>query len=356
MADLADENAEGQAHPGVAAAAVQTEVLRTMLEDALLKQMGRPLQIVQLERRVSDYLTSFPIEELQVRLDDGTTLQLIFKNLDWQLLREKVRRVKPRFLYNPLREVETYRRILPEAPPGPPVYYGSRVDAQEAHYWLFVEKVPGLELYQIGELDRWQTAAEWLAQLHSTFEGKGEVLKRAAPLLHCDEAFCWRWLKRARHFTLASQEASEQDKEGMIWLADRYHVVVERLLSLPETFIHGEFYASNVLWLAQNGSERVAPVDWEMAAIGPAIFDLAALTAGKWTEEQQYTMARAYFEALPDSRLWPDDLAELLIAMDIAHLAIAIQWLGWAKVWAPPVETGHNWLELALQLARKLGL
>jgi thiamine kinase-like enzyme len=28
---------------------------------------------------------------------------------------------------------------------------------------------------------------------------------------------------------------------------------------------------------------RVCPVDWEMAAVGPGLIDLAALTAGWWT-------------------------------------------------------------------------
>lgn len=342
--------------------------LQRILQDALRRRLGRRLRIVQLQRRVSSYLTSFPIEELAVQLHDGTTLELIFKNLDWHMLSEEVQRVKPRFLYDPRREVQVYRAILPSAPAGPPLYYGSLVDAQKGRYWLFLEKVEGLELYQVGELERWQAAAAWLAQLHSAFQGNRDsvegrsALEGRAPLLRYDEEFYWRWLRRARRFAAQNAEAPREAKAGMEWLARRYGRVVAQLVTLPVTFIHGEFYASNVLIGAPSGSAaepdtyRVAPVDWEVAAIGPGVFDLAALTAGKWTEDQQQAMARAYFEALPKSQRWPGDLGDVVEAMYLAQLAIAVQWLGWAQQWSPPVETGHNWLNMALQLGEKLGI
>lgn len=334
---------------------VETDELRAALQNALRAQLGRPLQVTHMTREVSKYLTSFPIEELSVELDDGATLQLIFKNLDWNMLRDEVRQIKPRFLYNAMREVETYRSILPAAPPGPPFYYGSLLDVVNERYWLFLEKVRGLELYQIGELDKWHAAAAWLAKLHSTFAGKDAPLRDTAPLLVYDEAFYSRWLHRARGFAAESNDTPPEAKRDLEWLAGRYQRVIARLLELPTTFIHGEFYASNVLIATDNSDYRVAPVDWEVAAIGPAVFDLAALTAGTWTAEQQQEMARAYFDALPDRSLWPPTFAELLDALDLAHIAIAVQWLGWAQTWSPPIETGQNWLGIALQLARKLG-
>ena len=291
-----------------------------------------------------------------MQLDDGATLQLIFKNLDWNMLRDEVRQIKPRFLYNAMREVETYRSILPTAPPGPPFYYGSLLDVANERYWLFLEKVAGLELYQIGELDKWHAAAVWLAKLHRAFAGKAAPLRDTAPLLVYDEDYYARWMDRARRFTFESDDAPLEAKRDLEWLAGRYGRVIAGLLELPATFIHGEFYASNVLIADGNGDYRVAPVDWEVAAIAPAVFDLAALTAGSWTENQQQEMARAYFDALPDGGLWPPTFAELLNALDLAHIAIAIQWLGWAQTWTPPIETGQNWLGLALQLARKVGL
>jgi hypothetical protein len=62
----------------------------------------------------------------------------------------------------------------------------------------------------------------------------------------------------------------------------------------PLTVIHGEFYASNVLIDDGIDGIRVCPVDWERAAIGPALIDLAALTGGNWTEEQKRDMVEEY--------------------------------------------------------------
>lgn len=334
----------------------ETDELRAVLEKALGEQAGQRHKISHLTRHVSTYRTSFPIEDLAVHLGDGVTLQLIFKDLAWQSLRDEVQRVKPRFLYDPRREVETYRSILAAGPPGPPLYYGSLIDEEKGRYWLLLEKVPGLELYQVGEFVKWQAAAGWLADLHSAFANKRDSLRRTAPLLLHDESFYWRWFRRAQRFIQENKDAPPEVKEGIGWLAARYHRVVKQLIDLPSTFIHGEFYASNVLILEQNGAYRVAPVDWEMAAIGPAVFDLAALSAGQWTEEQQQAMARAYFAALPGGGFWSPTFAELLQAVNLAQLAIAVQWLGWAKEWSPPVETGQNWLGIALQMAQELNL
>jgi Phosphotransferase enzyme family len=71
-------------------------------------------------------------------------------------------------------------------------------------------------------------------------------------------------------------------------LFGNYDRVVERLLEFPVTFLHGEFYASNVLVVCEEGEGwRVCPVDWEMAAVGPGLIDLAALTAGRWTADER---------------------------------------------------------------------
>ena len=44
---------------------------------------------------------------------------------------------------------------------------------------------------------------------------------------------------------------------------------MDRLVRLPRTLIHGELYPSNVIVGRGHHRERVCPVDWEMAALGP---------------------------------------------------------------------------------------
>jgi aminoglycoside phosphotransferase (APT) family kinase protein len=133
-------------------------------------------------------------------------------------------------------------------------------------------------------------------------------------------------------------------------------MVVERLLRLPVTLIHGEFYPSNVLVKRDGDRIRVCPVDWETAAIGPGLLDLAALTSGRWTEKQRLAMAMAYFKAVGADQ--NDDTArdEFLIDLDFCNLFMAIQWLGWSPDWRPPPEHAQNWLTEACRLATKLRL
>lgn len=62
---------------------VGTPDLHAALEDALSSYSGRQRRIAKLERRPTLYYSSFAMEELGVRLDDGTTLELMFKDLSW---------------------------------------------------------------------------------------------------------------------------------------------------------------------------------------------------------------------------------------------------------------------------------
>ncbi len=337
---------------------VGTAELRAALENALSQRSGVQQRIAGLERRRTPYCTSFTLEELGVRLANGTTLELIFKDLSRQALLKTARRVKPAFLYDPLRETETYRNILSPSRLGTAICYGSVADHRIGRYWLFLEKVPGIELYQVGEFAAWQQAARWLASFHTRFAGETELLARAAPVLSYDGGFYRLWMRRARVFL--SQGASPRSKgarHAIEWLAGRYDHVVERLVELPVTFIHGEFYASNVLVHEPAREARVCPVDWEMAAIGPGLVDLAALIAGKWTADERTALALAYYAALtPREDGWPPAPTVFLEMLDYCRLHLAVQWLGWSSNWSPPPEHAQNWLDEALSLAEKLGV
>ena len=96
-------------------------------------------------------------------------------------------------------------------------------------------------------------------------------------------------------------------------------------------FVHGEFYASNILV----SPGRVCPVDWEMAGIGPGVLDLAAL-ATAWEGADRARIVAAY----ADERGAPVDEEDL----DAARLVLAVQWLGWAEGWEPPREHATDWL------------
>lgn len=301
-----------------------------------------------MRRRPSAYRTSFPLEELDLTLADGHELHLIFKRLAWAALDEEARLAKPEFLHDPLRESAVYDSVL--APRGlGPGYYGSAIDPSVERYWLFVERVEGRELYQVGDLRLWQAVASWLGEMHVSLAADLERHAKRGRLIDYDEAYYRRWIERAREFAAAPGQ-SRSRVEALAWIGEHYDPVVEGLLDLPKTVIHGELYASNVIVVGDVPVPRVCPVDWEQAASGPGLVDLAALVSGGWEEESREAIVSAYLAA-------PAVVAFSRDQLDLARLHLAVQWLGWAPPsWVPPLGQRHDWLGEALALAEGLGL
>jgi Phosphotransferase enzyme family len=321
------------------------------LESVLSAHFGTPRRVVALELRVSPVRSSYILEEVDVRLDDGMVLALMLKHLGRGSMLEDARRAKPAFLDDPLREIDTYRAILTQRRSDTAVCYGAKVDPSAARYWLFLERLGGRELYQVGEIETWQRAARWAASWHAGFEADPDrpALAHAAHLLNYDRDFYWRWMARARAFARRGSARNQVE-----WLASLYGRVVDLLLSCPVTVIHGELYASNVLVEGEGESLRICPIDWEMAAIGPGLIDLAALTAGSWTEEQRMAMVLSYHARRVAEGGQPKDLDSLLPVLDGCRLHLAIRYLGWSPAWSPPSEHAYNWLDEALRLAEDL--
>ena len=307
---------------------------------------GEPARV---SRSRSAYRSSFPLEELSVTLSDGSELRLALKRLERGGLSRAGRLAKPAFLFDPGREAAVYSSILPAAPAGPPRYLGSVPADGGAGCWLFIEWVDGRELYQVGELSLWVQVARWLGDLHASLAADLESHVREGRLLEYDAAHHRRWLARAREFATLAGRSSDAAR-FLDWLAPRHDVAVEALLELGPTVLHGDFYASNVLVAGEGQAARVAPLDWELAAAGPGLMDLAALISGDWTDAARREMTDAYASC---AGIAPFSPAEL----DFARLQLAVQWLGWAPPqWVAPAGQRQDWLADAVALAHGLDL
>lgn len=307
-----------------------------------------------VERRPYAYGTSFPLEELRVELVGEGPVTLLFKQLDWEALGPEAQVAKPRFLHDPGREPAVYASLLPQAPAGPPRCFGAV--AEPGRHWLFLERVEGRELFQVGERDLWEEAARWLARFHTTMALDLDRHRREGRLIDHDAAFYRRWIERAEEF---AQQRGDDSARAIARLREHHEQVIEALLAQPRTVLHGEFYASNVLvsgasgprpsGVGQESDARVAPVDWELAAIGPGLSDLAALV-GRWPAADRDALVAAYSSEPGVPSFTSRDL-------DFARLQVAIQWLGWAPPeWEPPEGQQHDWLAEAIELAEGLEL
>jgi hypothetical protein len=290
------------------------------IHEANDSELAQLLGAQSVTRRPFEYRSSAPMAELEV---DGQTLLL--KDLSPGALTDRARAAKLDFLHDPRRELAVYRSLLQGADLGTPLLAAAVAHPERSRYWLVVEKVPGTELYQVGEIERWQEALRWLARLHDRFVD----LQPADFLVRYDRSYFELWPARAG-VSLPGYEA-----------------VVERLAALPTTLVHGELYASNVL-VAEG---RVCAVDWELAGVGPGVLDVAALTSG-WPEPERSTLAETYRSALAH----PPDRGGFAADLNYASLHLAIQWLGWSPDWTPPPEHARDWRAELPELAERAGL
>jgi aminoglycoside phosphotransferase (APT) family kinase protein len=320
----------------------------------LSERSGKFCRVTRLEQRPCPYRTSFELVEIDLGLDDGSELRVMLKSLGRTTLSSDALAAKPAFLYDPLREIETYRSLLDPADLGTPAFFGASVDRAHDRYWLFIENVEADVLWQIGEQEIWHQSARWLADLHARFAG-ADLGPASGHLVHYDDRFYALWMERALRFARRPDISwSDEACDAIERLAKRYDVVVERLSSFPATFIHGEFYPSNVLIQQTPSAQRVCPIDWEVAAVGPGLVDLAALTIGKWTKDERDALALAYRSAGAHQN--SSDAEQFLQSLALFRLHLAVQWLGWEPSWSPPAEHRQDWAGEALRAAEELGL
>jgi Phosphotransferase enzyme family len=328
--------------------------LQSYLQERLDEHFGRRRAIQAFDRQLCPYMSSFRIDELDVWLEDGSRVRLMLKDMSRASMLEEARRARPAFIYEPGREIDAYRRILPCAPPGTAALYGALTHPSADRYWLLLEQVSGLPLWQVGDVSIWGQAAAWIARFHESFSPlEARRLARRVGALEYDEAYYWRWMYRAQQFA-----NGDSSKRRVLNGVERgYARVVARLLRSVQTLIHGEFYASNLI-VRKRARVRMCPLDWEMAAIGPPLIDLAALTAG-WAESTQRTLARAYVASAASGKgtlaPHPPRLSrDFMRDLDCCRLHLAVRMLGWSSNWEPPRDHAQNWLLEAERISRRL--
>jgi aminoglycoside phosphotransferase len=297
------------------------------LADALARSLPAPVRV--LARRASPYASSFPLAELDVAAGDGARTTVVWKDLTPGALLPGARAAralgaKP----DPVRELRAYE-LLAGAELGTPRLIAS-VD-EPGRAWLFVEAVRAARLEHVGDPAAWAATARWLARAHAELTARADALAAADPA-----APAWppAWVAPDTD-ALAASAADPQRRRRIAALAPALAAARARLAAAPPTVIHGELFPANVLI----DGARVCALDWETIARGPALLDLATLTAGAW-EDPDEPLAEAYRQALPD----PPPRASFHADLAAARLLTAAQWLAAPADWQPPPEQARDWL------------
>jgi hypothetical protein len=294
------------------------------LERALKPALGDSVRVVV--REPWPYASSFPLARLVVEVADGSLHDLMWKDVSRSALTPDGRRARGPAADAASREVDAYT-LLAAADLGTPRCIAVACDGDRA--WLFLEAIEGPRLDHVGEIDRWRAVAVWLAGAHGV-------------LTACAEEAAWlpRWRP-------ADGRATSHERHAHA-LAGPLAAARARVGSMPSTVIHGELYPANVL-IGAGG--RVCVLDWETIARGPALMDLAALTAGRWDEPGE-PLVEAYRQALPD----PPEPRALREDLDACRLLLAVERMAAPPDWTPPAEQARDWLADAESIARRASL
>lgn len=239
------------------------EALRKCLEYALPPVAG-------ISRSRCEMSASYDTYVVTVRLAAGGELKIFLKDFGFSQLPKDVPDERRE------RELRVYRELLDGAGLDTPRYYGSVWDSSEGRFWLLLEFVNGLPVRDC-ELNGWVAAAGWLGRMQGAFAG------------HPDRRTGWDFLPRhdAGFFRSRAELALRAVSQTSASLAARLREVVSRydrlvavMVSQPTTLVHGSYRPENILVDRHANPPRVCPVDWELAAVGAPLYDLAFITDG----------------------------------------------------------------------------
>ena len=296
------------------------------LAAALARSLDAPVEI--RARMPWPYASSFPLERLEVAAG-GERLAVIWKDLSPAALLPGGRSARGDAAPDPLRELRAYV-LLETAGLGTPACHEAL--HEDGRTWLFLEAVDGERLDEVGELERWQSVARWLAY------AQHELALQMRGLT-------WPPAWRRPDLERAVAQASGARAKRIAALATPLAVAWALAASGTLIVIHGELYPANVLL----AGERVCVLDWETIAHGPALLDLAALTAGRWDVADD-PLVEAYRSAVP----YPPPPDELAAELDACRLLVAAGWLAAPADWAPPRAQARDWLADAELIAGRM--
>lgn len=246
-------------------------LLRQLLERIVQEHLGiAGTSILGVERKRFQFIGSYPCDTLLVRLDGGKVLELFLKDFG----HSKKSKDEPGMRRE--RELSVYRDVLAGADLGTPRFYGSLWDDSASRYWLVLEYVDGV-IVQDRSIEHGALAAAWLGRMHGYFARNPEPLRGCARLTRHDVAYFTSKAEQALHDTAQISPASAGRLEAVI---REYEPVTALLAAQPATLVHGGYIPWHIVVDPGRDPVRVCPVDWELAALGGRLYDLAFFVDG----------------------------------------------------------------------------
>ena len=289
--------------------------------------------------------TSYALRRLLLDLADGRRLDVLLKDFD----------VSPHATESALgrgaRERYVYETVLAGRNLGTPELYGVVWDEPSGRHWLLLEFVQGRTLRQ-APIEDWVAAAGWLGRLHGTVVGREAEFARPGVLLDYDDAYFRDTAERALQ---AVDSRSRSLHRQLAAAVDGYEAMIERFCVSQPTLVHGSYRPKNILVGTRTMPVRICPVDWELAAVGPPLHDLAWLANRVDRRATIERFCQAYAEGAGAFGLAVAGTDEMLAELDRLCLHRVLRSLARSTEWAYPDSAVTKLVAKAEAIRRGLG-
>jgi aminoglycoside phosphotransferase (APT) family kinase protein len=288
--------------------------------------------------------TSYALRRLALELADGRTLDVLLKDFG----------VSPHppemALSRGARERYVYENVLASRELGTPALYGVVWDDASDRHWLLLEFVDGRK-FRRDSMEDLMAAGRWISRLHKSVTGDEVKLAQSDILLAYDHAYFRHTADRAvravgaRFGSLAARlEAAVADYESLI----------EKICSGRPTLVHGSYRPKNILVAASTSAVRICPADWELAAIGPPLHDLAFIADG-CDRPSIRLLCQSYLDGSVASSLTGSRVDAMLEEIERLRLHKTLRSLARSAEWAYPEDTVANIVAKAEKIRHDLG-
>lgn len=271
-------------------------ILRQCVARIVADRFGSRPAIVDVRRARIRYIGSYDCDTVTVQLTNGEEFKLFLKDFGFS------QRSKDEPEQRRERELRVYRDLLAGTDLGTPIYYGSIWDESQGRFWLLLELVEGTVIKD-HNVETGVMAAGWLGQMQGFFIRHAEYLTGCDFLIRHDEGF---FQSKAELALRDVAQIAPASAPRLAKIVERYDQAIKVMATQPRTLVHGGYIPWHILLDMTAEPVRVCPIDWELAAAGATLYDLAFFTDGVeppvrdriW--EAYRRAARQYNVPLPD--------------------------------------------------------
>ena len=308
------------------------------VERAVSRRTGQEEKVDTLEQRtIGADLYSYETRLVEVQFTSGEKETYFLKDFGSSRLPKNEslwqRRERERAVYE---EIHTGSSL------GEPDYIGKVWNEERGQFWLLLEYVPGQELSYCN-FEHWVNAAAWLGRFQGYIAAHPEHLEHPTLLRH-DATFFLEKSRQAREVTV---QVSDEFSKRLAPIIQTYEAATERITAQSTTLVHGAYRPHNIL--ISRDPYRVAPTDWESAALGTPLYDFACLADG-FEGAQLEELWGAFSSENVLRGLFLPDREEMQLHLAFVRLYRAMYWLSLTVENGDSLDHTRGIIELAEEL------